>query len=413
MMKPSRPVVFPHANRYTIDIVDFVAMWVAVFEQYGPRGADPLTSWMPRRPSRESLEALSTKNHQFGLEYLCRLMVPSPYRGTGQATHEFLNLNRNYLQSSKQVNEATGRATDHVQLSESARDAWQSAPNQTVAKSDAEALFDLEGNDDAGLRQPGPGQQLSLESIIDLFIGAVDAEPYQPYYRRKKHGAVARGWEARLNAYFWPRPADTVEVNDERLTPIIAGLTALARTTMANHEWSRAEQDEAVSLAARVFKWGGVPQDPRTVNWRNVRAVMESAITGRQVRGAPMNSGWTKVAAFASAHLEKAGRAQAIWDSRVSTSIVRRLDAILKKAGCREIPPLLAGIGLVQGRGGTRPVRNLHFSWPNGYGSWTAQYAGSSFVRQVRDGLNRRRKEESDRIWTTRDVEMVLFGDGY
>ena len=53
-----------------------------------------------------------------------------------------------------------------------------------------------------------------------------------------------------------------------------------------------------------------------------------------------MNSGWTKVAAFASAHLESVpGRhPQVIFDSRVATAILSRLDSLLAKAGFSSVP---------------------------------------------------------------------------
>jgi len=140
-----------------------------------------------------------------------------------------------------------------------------------------------------------------------------------------------------------------------------------------------------------------------------------------------MNSGWTKVAAFATVHLEGMPdrHPQAIWDSRVSTAIVWRLDQLLAAAGAAEVPDALRDIGAVPGRGGTRP-RDLILRWRNGYGSWRCQFAGSRFVKAMRDVLNSRHRPSSAEgyarmplpdgtcaPWTVRGVEMVLFCDGY
>jgi hypothetical protein len=137
-----------------------------------------------------------------------------------------------------------------------------------------------------------------------------------------------------------------------------------------------------------------------------------------------MNSGWTKVAAFGSADLESTtGKTQVIWDSRVSASIVARLDTLLHEAGLTMVPAELADLKYVPGQGGTRsPTWHKGLKckgWRNGYGRWDAQIAGSVFVREIRDELNRRLRESSggdpteDRLWTVRKVEMVLFMDGY
>jgi hypothetical protein len=181
--------------------------------------------------------------------------------------------------------------------------------------------------------------------------------------------------------------------------------------------WTVAEQRQAVQLARDVFRWGGVPQDPDTVTPSTVQAVYEAALRDDAAARANMNSGWTKVAAFATAHLEESqsGRPQAIWDSRVATAIVSRLERVVPAhVGIADVFP---GVGTVPGRGGTRP-RDLARNWPSGYGTWRGQVAGSLVVREIRDILNEEdyslpQFEGGPVRWTTRDVEMVLFMDGY
>ena len=171
---------------------------------------------------------------------------------------------------------------------------------------------------------------------------------------------------------------------------------------------------------------GGVPQPIPTPDV--VQFVFENALAARVVHpDAPMNSGWTKVASFATTHLEdQPGRhPQTIWDSRVATSLTWRLDRLLDEAGINEPSRFFPNIGTVAGRGGTRP-RELRLRWPVGYGRWSYQFSGSALVEEMRDVLNHGSRPETgepypeiplpdgstDR-WTVRGVESVLFGDGY
>ena len=135
-----------------------------------------------------------------------------------------------------------------------------------------------------------------------------------------------------------------------------------------------------------------------------------------------MNSGWTKVAAFASAHREKIPNAvpQVIWDSRVATAVTSRLESLFREEGLVAVPACFSDIGRVNvGRGGTRP-RALQLSWRNGYKSWAAQYSGSRLLAAIRNELNSNLKlygkmpgTNGQGNWTARGVEMVLFMDGY
>ena len=160
-----------------------------------------------------------------------------------------------------------------------------------------------------------------------------------------------------------------------------------------------------------------MPQDPDTVTPSSIQAVYEAALRDDANARANMNSGWTKVAAFATAGFEEIedGRPQAIWDSRVATAVLSRLESVVPAHV--DIAELFPGVGTVPGRGGTRPREQLR-KWPSGYGSWRGQVAGSRVVRDIRDILNEEgyglpQLEGGPTKWTTRNVEMVLFMDGY
>src|SRR5262249_40307272 len=76
-------------------------------------------------------------------------------------------------------------------------------------------------------------------------------------------------------------------------------------------------------------------------------------------------------------------------------------------------------LGTISGRGGSRP-RDLSWKWPIGYGTWAAQMAANLLCRKVVDELNRQslswsdcRKFNDRSPWTVREVEAVLFMEGY
>lgn len=71
--------------------------------------------------------------------------------------------------------------------------------------------------------------------------------------------------------------------------------------------------------------------------------------------------------------------------------------------------------GTAPGRGGTRP-RQLQYRWPIGYQNWECQLAANVLGSAVRDELNRRTvafAKQDGTAWTLREVEAVLFMEGY
>lgn len=151
---------------------------------------------------------------------------------------------------------------------------------------------------------------------------------------------------------------------------------------------------------------------------RTDREVVKSAVTGMQHGGAPMDSGWTKVASFATDGLPNS---QTIWDSRVSTSVICRIDDILH---CNQMSPskfpCLTNLRVVLGQGGTRP-RSLHHQWAKGACIWPTHFAGSEIVRKMVDCLNNPSNEYPPmpqptglpKPWDVFGVGLVLFMDGY
>lgn len=271
---------------------------------------------------------------------------------------------------------------------------------------------------EAGLATSKPlGETASRKDYLRALVKAIHAEPFQPIYRKRPFGAPVKGWDARLMAYFWPAPQHGYRETSRSMHAFTENAGQLARVLAARGAWNDIEQAQAIELAHAIFAWGGVPQDPETVTPAAVQAVVQAALDNDAGTQARMNSGWTKVAAFATAHQEESagGRPQVIWDSRVATALISRLDRLLS---ARADPAILfPGVGTVPGRGGTRP-RTLSRRWPSGYRSWAGQVAGSMLVREIRDILNddgypMPLPEGGSGKWTARAVEMVLFMDGY
>lgn len=251
-------------------------------------------------------------------------------------------------------------------------------------------------------------------SFVQDFVTYVNRDPYHPTYRGKPHGKTIVGWSNRLNNYFWPNPAINLATTLTTLTCINAPASGFMS---AIHHFPPTSHGNLVNWANDIFKWGGVPQ---VFTYSDVLDVLSSVNAGFKIKSARMNSGWTKVASFASEVLPP-DKHLVIWDSRVAHSLVTRFETMLSSVGFSGLPVELEGIGYVRGRGGSRKGYPYNTTrWRNGYGRWDTVFKGSELVRLIRDELNSRsgigidfKCPVNNGLWTVRLVEMVLFMDGY
>lgn len=227
-------------------------------------------------------------------------------------------------------------------------------------------------------------------------------------------------WDARLENYVWE--GRSFFQNQDDLADLIWRGSVFSRLVKANLEWTERDKGEAIKWACEIFAWGGTRQK-QIVTWNKVHSTLKNALAHAIVMpGAPINSGYTKVASFGTAFLEECdsnATPQVINDSRVAASLTSRLDDILDRRGW--LPgQIFPGLGTVKAaRGGTRP-RSVNLNWPNAYQSWVGQFAATQVVRMIRDLLNQGGdypkmpcREEKESHWTMRGVEAVLFMDGY
>ena len=219
-----------------------------------------------------------------------------------------------------------------------------------------EALFEADCDDDLDEQLPisassvaiatFPTSFMSRQGLVERFADEIHVSGFATWYRGKLHQAISSFADNRLareiTRVFLAVAKNWLFCVGSHFVSIDCGGDTLGKR---HHTWTPADENAAVVLANNIFKWGGVPQDPRTVTPHAIRAVFDAAITGTLSGPRPlMNSGWTKVAAFASEHLEgtPGGNPQVIFDSRVATAILSRLDSLLTSAGYTSVPAILA-----------------------------------------------------------------------
>jgi len=249
---------------------------------------------------------------------------------------------------------------------------------------------------------------------------------YAPRRARGNHRVESRGWQERLSNYEWPYRTKFVEASKE-VEALADDLGELAQKIDRDCGLSHAEGHSLQQATRTVFEWGGVTRGASKQNpsVETIASVIRNALAWKRVAGAPMDAGWTKVAAFSTHWLEGSDRTpQIIYDSRVANALIRNVERL--STGERKdwlfecLPWLRQRLRTVPGRGGTRN-KPYQLSWKSGYGRWEAQYFGSLLVSLMRDALNSEpdrygrmpTPDEREDTWTMRGVEMVLFMDGY
>jgi hypothetical protein len=441
---------FPKGQPSEVSDAVFLAAWKAWFERYRPGGANPATDAMPILGEGATLKEKLAQGDVFNLDVLTRMLVAN--RMTMQCEPEFRRKNAHLLDDlGVFASNRGGRGhSPGVRLSAQGRLLLRSAIGpDDVRRVDALLAADIEDaakdtlldvttlDPPAESMKPVPGAALapasmsmsmsmsmSLREIAAGLVDEIEREPFQARYRGQAVGVPVAGWAARRATYFWPTPSEGgAAVAARQQTWAACAGALMAALAAPGRAWTPAEEADAIAVAHAVFEGGGVPQPPAKVSASRVRAVFDSVAAGRRVADAPMNGGWTKLAALASGALvDEAGASRALvaWDSRVSHALIRRMDAWFVAAGLATVPAAVAQVGRVPGRGGSRLTARDRLAWPMGYGSWPAQFAGSALVREMRDVLVARgvpagaiAGSEASRPWSVTDVECVLAMDGY
>jgi hypothetical protein len=452
-------IFLPHTNEF-VDLDLLLSVCSELMQEW--RGA-PLSAATVPMPIYAANNALNTRlamqpEYAYSFDVACRLI--SSQRNTKSASNDFFSnpANSAWFERTKDtirngIERSSGvrSRVSCVQFTQRCMDDWHAMPSsqRNAAQIRAQALLnaDVEINGSgaechilpvlqvepaAPLNQVPQGTPHTFDDnanrsraeMVNALVAEIQSAPFQPMYRRQPTmDAPVTGWDARLRAYYWPNQDIKYTTSCKQIDALTKTAETLARA-LQDHQgrWDANEEAQAVQLADAIFVWGGVRQARHTVTATNVRAVFLDALNDNPASKARMNSGWTKVAAFATAHLEHVdgGKPHVIWDSRVATALIGRLDRQLSAHTTARARALFPEIGTVPGRGGSRP-RTFALQWPSGYQRWSTQVNGSALVREMRDRLNAQ-NDSFPRMplpdgavgnWTTRGVEMVLFMDGY
>jgi hypothetical protein len=440
-------ITLPHAGDKAINVCDLVAAWIHYCERIFES-----SEWrefiMPINHVKEGI----TKHP--GFDALCRILAGGGYVGIMQATNSLFARNTQCVEKlSKAIRNASAdRAVHSVRLTATSIREWDSMEEGERGKclDHAERMLladhEDESRDEAisgdmgevaphtttlhASAAPPRSEVNSLDKLTQCLVDVVDLTPFQAHYWRRPWGVrldPPQGWKHRHDSYFWPSPRCGGEHNHRQIADFVSRFRPLVERIAPNlatrepelNAWSAKDQELAVDLAKDIFTWGGVGRDdPEPVQ---VFEVVRNAVAGQLIfRKALMNSGWTKVAAFASEAAQDIVEPQAIWDSRVSTAVIKNLDLIVSPTArvFADLP-----LRLVPGRGGTRPdtqntlrSRGWAYGW-RGNNDWRAHFTGAKIVTQIRHVLNANPRKfgipaGSDR-WSNRAVEMALFMEGY
>lgn len=437
MQKPSIVIMQTtgHKPKGELPLEQFLAAWIITqrdFQDTDVSDAEALALPLPQGASYESLEA--RRKHEssvfwHGVDFMLRKLQDYG-ANTCWATEVFFAQNTEWLLVGSEL-KVKGRGIKSVRLTPRAQEHWMRLTQEQQgalllsAERQLQADCDEESDDEvADAHRTYPlTPEASLHSnprildrptLIERLVQSIAAEPFQAFYRKRPHGQPVLGWTARLDAYFWPN-TDIRRAETERdLADKTSRLAPLARKRVEGDAWTEAESATAVDVTKEIFEWGGVNRSIPQISVDTVRSVIDSAIAGRQIDGALMNSAWTKLASLASSALP-ADRQQAIWDSRVSHSLIGRIDALADSA---DVLALFPRLGWIPGQGGTRIKKPAYAArWKRGYRSWAAHFAAAAVIREMVDYLNQHAETYGipapNRRWSVRDVEMVLFMDGY
>ncbi|MBT8448447.1 MAG: hypothetical protein KJO69_02100 [Gammaproteobacteria bacterium] len=437
-------VTIPNAENHQVHRALFITAWKVWFKRFS--GKDPDT-WqeghMPIGETDHGLAAMLDEGQRFSLEVICRLLVPWTFRNKKMADIAFLHVNHDLVRECTYELD-NGESVPGVRLSDAAIDLWEELTyiEQDIFMIFAEAHIqaDIESTssdpiviDDAGIDIIGediyppliPEKHDKQEAYVEALVEWIQEDPFQPLYHRQPHGNPVSGWDERLLATFWPKPRSSYMVISHLADPLLYRCNLLAKALYDGKTWDHEDEVLAVKTCTEIFMLYGLPQRVFTAD--DVKNVFIASVMEKVDSRAKMNSGWTKVAAYASAFLEdiEGGVPQVSWNSRVSASIVSRLDFLLVEAGHKSPKKLFPGIGIVEAWGGTRP-REFSLKWPNAYRNWDAQHAASHFVVKIRDHLNNTVDEHGNKrypempkagkksgLWTIRGIQQVLSADGY
>lgn len=254
---------------------------------------------------------------------------------------------------------------------------------------------------------------LSKNDIYNSFVDYIENKPFRLFSYVKKgewYPTInsVMGWSNRLRAYLW-RNKDWAQTKIvlESFSKQLAELVASNKS------------HDALKIYTEIKNWGGITKGDFVTSSDVINALntVHSYVINGQSTSVKINSTWTKVYALAFPE------SFVIYDTRVAYAIISIAEDIYRpsysensnvESNINQFKSTFNEIGIMPtaARGGTRPRGVRYQSWPNAYGSWRAQLQANELCKGICDCLNAKKMDGRDN-WTLREVESVLFMEGY
>lgn len=255
---------------------------------------------------------------------------------------------------------------------------------------------------------------LSSSSIANDFVEYIRNKPFRVLLNAKGKktkrlwfpaSGPAMGWLQRLNSYEWN--SKDWAATSTTLNSIITAISAIKSMPVpsALHH-SKIEYD-------KIRKWG----NPKGANLSGPQVhILLNDVWSSKIK--TVDSTLTKLYALADPNNF------VMYDSRVATAIISIAEDIyrvryLKKKNkttrvdtVSEFCKVFNNLGLYGGTGGTRPRGARYPKWPYAYTGVPAQMQANILCKAIMNELNKH-NEDGKSDWTLREVEAVLFMEGY
>lgn len=287
-----------------------------------------------------------------------------------------------------------------------------------VDQGDRLNCFTLQPADNAKSKeadQTSHGNDVQKEAA-KLFVEFLRESPFRV---RMKNGrgfkwypneGPAVGWSARLEAYRWGK-SDWIDTKKE-LNKFINTLEALENDYKKDQKKSDELIKRAISIYNQIANWGGTRRGKQEDNFQALDHLVY--LWGGNIK--QVDSTLTKL--YALSRPDKF----VIYDSRVAAAILRIAEymyPVKYEGNCfvdsvKEFHKAFPNLGKFNaGRGGTRVKEIFRWSgWPGSYGKCNAQIDANCLCHLIVQELNQS-KECKRENWTLREVEAVLFMEGY
>ncbi len=245
----------------------------------------------------------------------------------------------------------------------------------------------------------------------DIVIEYIARLPFQLYEKNAETIFPVEpvlGWTQRLHSYRWPSLSEGWETNHQKYAALSLQLKDLHVPDIQQSQNAKKLQD----IFFQICFWTqvNIPEN----NPGNLAREVQEVVSRLQVNELPVgyriNAAWSKLYALMLPDNF------VMYDSRISAALLSILDPFMNVVSRHSTWEKYNFLGSIPGRGGTRP-RKYSWKWKNGYGNWKTQISANKLLLDIQSKLNSEENNEplmgNKRNWTLREIEAVLFMQGY